>query len=206
ELPARAARGVRQGRGHAPRAARPGAAGRGTRRGRAPARGDVKVAAPCPSSLFPLAPAAATRAAMADRSSLARRAFVVLGPWLGLLAAWLLFAATAGATFVALDNQRLMLLQTAVVGVAAVGATLVIASGGIDLSVGSSIALATVVLGLVLRAGGSPAAAAGLAVATSGACGLLVGAFVTGRIVLAVGLAGAALAATLTAPAFGGGA
>ena len=60
-----------------------------------------------------------------------------LGPALGLLFTWTLFALLAGGDFVALENQRLMLLQTAVVGSAAVGATLIVALGGIDLSVGS---------------------------------------------------------------------
>ena len=39
-----------------------------------------------------------------------------------------------------------MARQTVVVGIAAAGMTMVIVSGGIDLSVGSSVALATVVI------------------------------------------------------------
>jgi ribose/xylose/arabinose/galactoside ABC-type transport system permease subunit len=123
------------------------------------------------------------------------RPLAVLGPWLGLLAAWCLFAATAGSSFIALDNQRLMLLQTAVVGMAAMGAVLVILTGGIDLSVGSNIALATVVLGALLRAGAPPALAATAAVGLAAGCGFFIGALVTGRLVLAAALAGAALTA-----------
>jgi ribose/xylose/arabinose/galactoside ABC-type transport system permease subunit len=123
------------------------------------------------------------------------------GPLLGLVAAWILFAACAGGDFTALANQRLMLLQTAVVGTAAIGATIVIASGGIDLSVGSSVALGTVLGALVLRAGG-PAWVAALACVLSGCgAGLLLGNLVVGRIaasaVLVAGVIGAFFAARL---------
>lgn len=134
---------------------------------------------------------------MRASATIPRRLFVVLGPWLGLLGAWGLFAVTAGATFVAPENQRLMLLQTAVVGTAAVGATLIIISGGIDLSVGSTVALTTVVLGVLLRGGASPLVATVGAVATAAGCGVLIGALVTGRMLLALALAAAAVAAAL---------
>jgi len=57
------------------------------------------------------------------------------------------------ANFVSLDNIRTVLIQTVVVGIAALGMTLVIISAGIDLSVGSQIALATVVFAVVLNGG-----------------------------------------------------
>lgn len=135
-------------------------------------------------------------------NALARRA----GPAIGLVAAWLLFAALAGGDFVSAPNQRLMLLQTAVVGTAAVGATLIIVAGGIDLSVGATIALGTMTGALALRAGASPALAALAAVATGVAAGVGIGALVVGEIALvgsiavgafsgwrAGGLAGAAI-------------
>jgi ribose transport system permease protein len=111
-------------------------------------------------------------------SALLRRA----GPALGLVAAWLLFAVLAGGDFVALANQRLMLLQTAVVGTAAVGATLIIVSGGIDLSVGSTIALGTMTGALALRAGASPGVAALAAIGTGVLVGALIGTLVTLRL------------------------
>ncbi len=104
-----------------------------------------------------------------------------VGPALGLIAVWLLFAASAGANFTSLENQRLMLLQTAMVGTAAVGATLIIVSGGIDLSVGATIALGTVVGALILRAGHGPALAALGTVATGAVVGLVIGLLVTRR-------------------------
>lgn len=105
-----------------------------------------------------------------------------VGPFIGLVAVWGLFALSAGAVFTSWDNQRLMLLQTAVVGTAAIGATLIIVCGGIDLSVGSTIALGTVVGALALRHG-APAWAAALAGPVAGAgIGFAIGTMVTGRI------------------------
>jgi ribose/xylose/arabinose/galactoside ABC-type transport system permease subunit len=57
--------------------------------------------------------------------------------------------------------------------------TLVIVSGGIDLSVGSVIAMVTVVVALLLRAGAPPPLAALGGVASGSACGLLNGLLIT---------------------------
>lgn len=124
-----------------------------------------------------------------------RRAIGRLGPLLGLAAIWSLFAILLGDGFWGWDNQRLMLLQTAIVGTAAVGATIVIISGGIDLSVGSAIALGTVVVALGLRSGlPEPVAALGGVLACA-AVGAWIGASITGRIAQVGGLAlGAGLA------------
>ena len=136
-------------------------------------------------------------------AAVVRRRLTVFGPWLGLLCAWGLFATLAGGTFMALANQRLMLLQTAVVGIAALGATQVIVAGGIDLSVGSTIALTTVILALLLQAAVPPALAVVLAVGVAASCGVTIGALVTGRSGLALGLAGAALSYALGVPRLG---
>jgi ribose/xylose/arabinose/galactoside ABC-type transport system permease subunit len=89
---------------------------------------------------------------------------------------------TDASPFATLDNVQLMLRQTSVVGIAALGMTLIIISGGIDLSVGSNIALSTIVLALVLNVfkgqqGFVPALAG---IATAAAAGLLIGLLVTG--------------------------
>ncbi len=111
----------------------------------------------------------------------------------GLAFAWGLFALLAGGDFTSLGNTRLMLLQTAVVGTAAVGATIIIISGGIDLSVGSTIALGTVVAALLLQAGFSPAVAAAGALGASLLVGASIGAFVIGHAGRIAALAVAAL-------------
>jgi len=114
------------------------------------------------------------------------------GPLLGLVATWVLFAVLAGGTFTSWSNQELMLLQTAVVGTAAVGATWIIVAGGIDLSVGSNIALGAMAAAYVLRAGGGPLAAALAALATGALVGFVIGALVVGELVrVAAGLAAA---------------
>jgi ribose transport system permease protein len=73
-----------------------------------------------------------------------------------------------------------MARQTAIVCVAALGMTMVIIAGGIDLSVGSIIALSTVVTALLLRASVSPAVAALGAVAAGALCGAVNGVLITG--------------------------
>ena len=126
------------------------------------------------------------------------------GPAIGLVFTWTLFAALAGGTFVAWNNQELMLLQTAVVGTAAVGATWIIVSGGIDLSVGANIALSSMVGAAVLRDGHGFWLAALATVACGCVVGFLIGALVTGallRVVLAFGAG--ALVAVFTAADMG---
>jgi ribose/xylose/arabinose/galactoside ABC-type transport system permease subunit len=126
------------------------------------------------------------------------------GPLIGLVFVWGLFALLAGSDFAKIDNQRLMLLQTAVVGTAAVGATLIIISGGIDLSVGSTIALGTVVIALLLRSGAPPLLAALGGVGTGLACGAVMGAMVVGHIGRVAALVAAALVVILGWSAMGG--
>jgi ribose transport system permease protein len=108
------------------------------------------------------------------------RAYPWLGPILALVAVYLLFVAVSPETFGRSINLVMMARQTAVVGIAAAGMTLVIMMGGIDLSVGSAVALATVVIASLLKAGYGPLSAAlgGMVVAACG--GFLNGAAITG--------------------------
>ena len=85
-----------------------------------------------------------------------------LGPLLALATLYVLFTALAPDTFARETNLVTMLRQTAVVGIAAVGMTFTIVVGGIDLSVGSAVALTTVVVAESLRAGCGPLTAAAL--------------------------------------------
>ena len=119
-----------------------------------------------------------------------------LGPLLALAAVWGLFAAMEWKIFATWENTQAILLQTAVIGVAALGGTMVIVSGGIDLSVGSLIALVTVVVAVMLKnvlpgadviSGGAAlygaaALAAAVGIAAAGACGLAIGTMVIGRV------------------------
>jgi ribose/xylose/arabinose/galactoside ABC-type transport system permease subunit len=102
-----------------------------------------------------------------------------LGPLFGLIFVFALFAILRPKTFLTIDNLQIMMLQTAVVGTAALGMTMVIISGGIDLSVGSAIALSVVTIGVLLDKNVSPAIAA-LGGVTSGAlCGAMIGLLIT---------------------------
>ena len=105
--------------------------------------------------------------------------FSEAGVLAGLALVALFFAFLIGPQFFSPANLELMARQTAIVGVAALGMTLVIVAGGIDLSVGSVIALSTVVTALMLRDGSWPAVAALGAVAAGAACGLINGVLVT---------------------------
>src|SRR5436309_9079230 len=102
------------------------------------------------------------------------------GVLLGLVLVALLFVVLVGPQFIRPANLELMARQTAIVCVAALGMTMVIISGGIDLSVGSVIALSTVVTALLLRANISPAVAALGAMGAGALCGLINGALITG--------------------------
>lgn len=101
------------------------------------------------------------------------------GVFLGLVLVALIFAGLVGQQFLSPGNLELMARQTAIVGMAAIGMTAVIVVGGIDLSVGSVIAFATVVVAVMMRGGSGPLAAALGAVAASALCGLVNGLLIT---------------------------
>ncbi len=101
------------------------------------------------------------------------------GTLIGLVLVAAVFGIAVGSQFYAPGNLELMARQAAIVCVAAIGMTIVIAAGGIDLSVGSMIALTTVVIAIALKAGMSPAAAAAAGIAASALCGLVNGVLIT---------------------------
>lgn len=92
----------------------------------------------------------------------------------------LLFGALIGPAFFRGANLELIARQAAIVCVAAFGMTMVIVSGGIDLSVGSVVALCSVVTALGLRAQIGPVGAALAGMAVGGLCGLMNGILITG--------------------------
>lgn len=79
--------------------------------------------------------------------------WTVVGPFLGLIGIVLLFAYLTrdSGRFLSLDNWRLIAVQSVIVATAALGMTLIMIAGGIDLSVGSVVALVCVVMALLLR-------------------------------------------------------
>jgi ribose transport system permease protein len=108
-----------------------------------------------------------------------KRALSVAGPIVGLLVALLVFSIAEPDRFVSLYNFKNVLTQTVIVGLGAIGMTFVIVSGGIDLSIGSLIALTSVVAAVLMR-GGWPAALAVLGALSLGAgAGALNGLLIT---------------------------
>jgi ribose transport system permease protein len=105
----------------------------------------------------------------------------ILGPLLGLIGVVILFALLTGSPehYLSTANLRVVLAQTVIVAIAAIGMTMIIISGGIDLSVGSVIALASVVTAVLLRDDSSPIAAVIAGIATGGVIGVTNGLAIT---------------------------
>lgn len=108
-----------------------------------------------------------------------RRALAVLGPFLALAFVVALFAILLPGQFLSAYNLKTMATQTVIVGVCAIGMTFVIVSGGIDLSVGSTIALSSVVSAVLLRDGASTTTAVLGGIVACGALGLVNGLLIT---------------------------
>jgi ribose/xylose/arabinose/galactoside ABC-type transport system permease subunit len=102
-----------------------------------------------------------------------------LAPFLGLFAIYILFIVIGPDSFSSPHNLETILRQTAIVGTAALGMTLIIIAGGIDLSVGSTIALVAVVIAACLQAGVSPLLSAAAGIGVGLVCGLINGLLIT---------------------------
>ena len=104
----------------------------------------------------------------------------LMAPFLGLLVVIGVFTALEPDAFLSIRNGQTIAIQTVVVGIGAIGMCFVIISGGIDLSIGSVIALASVVAAMVLDAGQGPTVAILAAGGTGIACGVVNGSLTTG--------------------------
>ncbi|MGZ8848140.1 MAG: ABC transporter permease [Pyrinomonadaceae bacterium] len=104
-----------------------------------------------------------------------------LGPLLGLLLVIAIFAILIGnpERYLSPKNFRIVLSQTVIVAIGAIGMTIVIISGGIDLSVGSAIALTGVIAALGINAGWSTTAALAAGILVGGIVGLANGIAIT---------------------------
>src|SRR5436190_18826868 len=118
-----------------------------------------------------------------SRSNFAR-VLTILGPFLGLLFVILIFSIKpeVRAVFLTGGNFKIILTQTVIVAMGALGMTLIIVSGGIDLSVGSIVALTSVVGAKLLslpQPWGTPAVIAATVLA-GGLVGVINGSLVAG--------------------------
>src|SRR3954471_21973948 len=84
---------------------------------------------------------------MVKKPTTPRRILNLLGPFLGLLLVIGLFSLspTIRSSFLSGRNFKIILTQTVIVATGTLGMTMIIVSGGIDLSVGSVVALTSVV-------------------------------------------------------------
>src|SRR3989454_9045642 len=112
-----------------------------------------------------------------NQSSVSRRLFNILGPFFGLLLVVGLFclSPTVRPYFLTGANCKIILTQTVIVAIGTLGMTIIIVSGGIDLSVGSVVALTSVVGATALVKGHSTLMAALMTIAVGGGVGLLKG-------------------------------
>src|SRR5947199_5914874 len=100
-----------------------------------------------------------------------------MGPLLGLFLVIAIFAILIDSPekYLSLKNLRTVLAQTVIVSIGAIGMTIIIISGGIDLSVGSAIALTGVVTALGISAGWPVTLAVAIGILLGGAVGLVNG-------------------------------
>ena len=110
-----------------------------------------------------------------------RQILARLGPFLGLIAVIAIFAlmTDSPSQYLSVRNFRIVVAQTVIVALGAIGMTMIIVSGGIDLSVGSVIALTGVVTALAVRDGMSPLMAVFLGVVAGGIIGVVNGLVIT---------------------------
>jgi ribose/xylose/arabinose/galactoside ABC-type transport system permease subunit len=109
--------------------------------------------------------------------------WTVLGPFLGLVLIAGLFAwlTRDSGSFLTAYNWRTIAVQTVIVGTAALGMTCIMIAGGIDLSVGSAVALVTVLMALLIRDYHVPVVLAlAVGVVLGGGCGVLNGGLISG--------------------------
>jgi ribose transport system permease protein len=104
-----------------------------------------------------------------------------LAPFLGLLLVIAIFSALPDVQdrFLRLSNFKSVATQSVIVALGALGMTLIIISGGIDLSAASNIALSSVISAFVINAGFSPLLGIAAGILTGGLIGLANGGLIT---------------------------
>ncbi|HEX2853217.1 MAG TPA: ABC transporter permease [Opitutaceae bacterium] len=104
------------------------------------------------------------------------------GPFIGLILVIVLFSIPSETRefFLTYHNFKIIFTQTVIVAVGALGMTMIIVSGGIDLSVGSAIAFTSVVGAMLIQKGWGPVPVSLAMIAAGGGIGLLNGAAIAG--------------------------
>ncbi len=100
-------------------------------------------------------------------------------PYAGLVILIGVLSALRSETFLTIDNFTIVIKRSSYVIIAAVGMTMVIVSGGIDLSVGSVFAFSGVAGALAVLAGVPVPLGIGLGIVAGAGCGLVSGGMIT---------------------------
>jgi ribose transport system permease protein len=118
----------------------------------------------------------------AARPNFFSRWLTFLGPFLGLAIVVLFFAVLTGnpENYLSPFNISIVLSQTVIVAIGAIGMTMIIIGGGIDLAVGSTIALTGVVTALCINSGINPIFACLAGILTGAVVGMVNGLVITG--------------------------
>lgn len=106
--------------------------------------------------------------------------FERLGPLVMLIALMAGFAAADFDTFISLRNAKTILVQTAILATCSIGMTMIMVSGGLDLSVGSILAFSSVAGAATYAATGSPIVTVVACIAAGIACGATNGLLIAG--------------------------
>src|SRR4051812_18352181 len=111
-----------------------------------------------------------------------KKVFAKAGPFLGLLIVIILFSIPSETRefFLSYHNFKTIFTQTVIVAIGALGMTMIIVSGGIDLSVGSAIAFTSVVGAMLIQKGWGAIPTTLAMIAAGGIIGLLNGAAIAG--------------------------
>lgn len=106
----------------------------------------------------------------------------MFGPYVGLLFVLGVFCLNSEVRpyFLTGANFKIILTQTVIVAICALGMTMIIVGGGIDLSLGSSVALASVVGATLIGKGVPPVWVVLLTICSSGLIGTINGAVISG--------------------------
>ena len=97
----------------------------------------------------------------------------------GSLIILIIFFSITTSTFLSIDNFLSIALQTAVIGIVALGSTFVIITSGIDLSVGAIVAFSGVMMGFAMQAGMPTFISILIGLLSGVALGVAIGLFIT---------------------------
>jgi len=123
-----------------------------------------------------------SEAVAADRETVHAGSWLArLGPFMGLIVVIIIFALLTDSPhqYLSIRNFRIVVAQTVIVALGAIGMTMIMVSGGIDLSVGSVIALTGVVTAIAIRDGRSTFVGVLEGVVAGGVVGIINGLFIT---------------------------